>query len=418
MKKFKTLFFVMILLLTPASLMAQTPSDDSNVPAASAVKRVEMYESAASQLGQTTSLAVSPLLAMLIHGFSYHLGSRADASTPWFASLYFLGPLGLLLLAIAVKDVIPVPGAVKTPLNALEELLAPGSGLAAFMAGLPSLLEFFAPAAGAAAAAVWPYLPTGVAWADAGTAAELAAAPPAGLISMLSGFLAALAGGAIFAAVWVVSNAATVLCLVVPGFIGAILKSGRAALGAALYGLGAIHPGLGLAAALLVIFISFLVARKAFRFTVWGFIFAWDLLGRRWRKTPRPEKALAFGGGGAKRMFGIPKRCLGFLEFTPEGPVFVWRRWLLFPTRVLLTGDLVVGRCLSWPILAGHDQNGRLREWISFPLRLRGHEEFLRQAAGAGEIRDLGLKGQAAKGWARIKALCSSKAEDCEPVSA
>lgn len=168
--------------------------------------------------------------------------------------------------------------------------------------------------------------------------ADSAAEP--GAAEALAGALASVAGAAVLAVVWCVSNAINVLLLVAPGFAVPVLKGFRASVAGGLAALEAVHPLLGLIAAAAVALFCALVVRWSFRLTVWGTLFSFDLLTRRWRR-PDPRlagrdghpRARAFAAGRARQILRVPKRALGTLELGPGGLRFSWRRFLTLPAR-------------------------------------------------------------------------------------
>ncbi len=377
-------------------------------------RQLGTYDRVASGLQQTTGMAISPVLVMFAHGLLTYATAPEGAELPWYASPGFLSFLGAFLLLILGKDAI-LPDPLKSTLSAVEEAVMPVGALVGLAVVIPPLMDGLAPLLRDAAAALQPLFQTGVAYAQDGAAA---APPDPAWITAASGVLASICGTALYAAVWFVSNTVNVLCIVAPGVAVPVLKSFRLAVVGLLYSLAAIHPLLGLAATLLVIFLSLLVFRWSFRFTVWGFLLTFDLLGRRWRKRPVGDRVPAFGGSGARRALGVPKRTLGWLSLSEGALVFRYRRFLLFPvTRTLRPEEATVGRCLAWPVLLRRDAGGRPRELFTFPLRLRGHEDFLARTLGADGVRDAGLRKHAGGAWAWIRGLWKGRETgECAPA--
>ncbi|MDR3154495.1 MAG: hypothetical protein LBW85_09590 [Deltaproteobacteria bacterium] len=367
------------------------------------------YE-AAEAFGDHTALAVAPGLMLLARGAAAYAASDDPESLPWNARPEFLAILGIALAAFLLKDFIPFEPLQKL-LAASEEGFMYLLGALSLGASLPSLAPLLAPlaqeAAGQAAALV--FAPP--AHAQAGEAAYALAS---GAWAAAAQAVAAVAGAAVFAVTWCVANVVNVLLLVSPAFAAPVLKGGRAAAAGALAALQAVHPLLGLAASLLVVLLCILVVRWSFRFTVWGTLFSFDLLTRRWRI---PDPALAWEGAGlgaqafagheAARLLGVPKRSLGTLRVRDGALRFAWRRFLFFAKEVQVPGPLMVFRRLAAPALGFRDPQGKVRVLFVFRLRHRGHEELLRRALGAWAVEDSAFS--PVRAWAWLKGLFGSR---------
>jgi hypothetical protein len=229
-----------------------------------------------------------------------------------------------------------------------------------------------------------------------------------------------LAGTVIFVSVFLVANSINVLCLLAPGFAAPILKGFRVAVVGGLTGLGMAHPLLGFIASLIVFHICMILAGRAFRLSVWGSLFSFDLIFRRWRhahakdyaqeKSQNPEELRsreiqAFAGALAKKTLKIPKRSLGKLYYEDGKLYFSYRRLFLFPRIVPIEGDWLLGKTLTAPIIALARPNGGRGELFFFRLKERGHEEFLRYLLLAPGIETFGLRKGAVKLSAWIKSL-------------
>ena len=368
----------------------------------------------AAGVNATTGTAISPLTILFCHGLYCFVSAGMEDSEklPWHAQPSVLVVLGFLLLMIFLKDTVPL-GPLKKPFDAMDEGIMVGGSLLSLFILLPYLTEMFSPVAEMFVEAAWGWFSASPAWADG----EL----PGGLeetgsfISMISGFLASLAGLVIFTVVWLVSNTINVICLLAPGLAGTFLKCLRLALVGSLYGLAAIHPLLGLAASLLIIFISVVVAGWSFRMTVWGALLAFDLFFRRWRKAPSGNRLAAFSGVALAESKNIAKRTFGVVAMDGGRPVFRYRRFFIFPRAVLLPTpeNLVLGRCLSTPLLAAaqDDSSGAL---LSFRLRDHGHEAFLAEQLNIGTIKDMGIGGKVASARQWLAGLLRSRNLEAE----
>jgi len=356
----------------------------------------------AEGVNSAAGTAVSPLLVLFCHGLYKNLTGAPEADLPWHAEPVVLTVLGVVLLFIFLKDTVPT-GPLKKPLDAADEAIMPGGAILALIAVLPFIIDSLAPLGTFAAQGVLNVLEPSAAWASGGPESAVSFADALGRI------IAAVAGTVMFAVVWLVSNAINVLCLLAPGFAGAILKAFRLTVVGGLYGLAAIHPLLGLAASILLIVVSVMLVRWSFRLTVWGGLFTYDLITRRWRKGLETEGLTAFGDSAAPSVLKVPKRVKGKLEMIDGRLSFSYRRFLLFPRTVSLpeSRDLTVGRCLTAPLLAV-TLNGRRKALLNFRLRSRSHERELAQLLNVPEVRDMGLR-RTLGAWEWIQSLWRSK---------
>lgn len=354
-------------------------------------------ESMAQGLSDAVGTAISPFLIVFGHGLYSYLQDDGATERPWHAHPYVLGALGLLLALIFFKDtILSLVPILKTPLDALEESLMPGGAIIGYIWVLPLLLNAFSALGAEAVQAAASFFQASPAWAQEAAAGGHVSA----LSAKIGAVLTAACGAVIYAVVWLVSNALNVLCILAPGPVGLMLKTVRLTVVGALYGLAYLNPFLGLAAALLVIVLSVILLRWSFKMTVWGGLFAFHLLTRRWRSARPGEKMLAFGGSGARERLKIPKRTIGFLRADNGRLIFSYRFLLLFPRQVELppTEKLHIGRCLSAPqIMLGEGRSAAVL--LTFPLSYHGHEEFLAEKLGIKEIRDAGLRTLGAREW-------------------
>lgn len=387
---------------------------------ASQTSRQMVYSSTvADGVSTATGTAISPLVVIFIHGL-YNLitaGFEYSPDLPWHARPSVLAVLGLVLFMIFLKDTVPL-GPLKKPLDAVDEGIMTGGSLLSLFILLPYLTEMFLPASELAVKTAWSWFSAAPAWADSGLAVD--PIKTGTFIQHLSGLLAALAGTVIYAVVWLVSNTINVICLVAPGFVGALLKSFRLTLVGVIYGLAAIHPLLGLAVSLLLFITCLVVAGWSFRLTVWGSVFAFDLIFRRWRGHPAlSNRLMAFSGGGLAAPKRLPKRVLGLLESVNGRPVFRYRRFFLFPQTVQLPSPdkLVIGRCLAAPFLS--DQRGNAEPLIAFRLRYHGHEDFLAGRLHIPAVKDMGIRAKAENAWQWLRGLWrfGELTDQCECVA-
>jgi hypothetical protein len=149
-----------------------------------------------------------------------------------------------------------------------------------------------------------------------------------------------------------------------------------------------------------------MVARWSFRLTLWGLIFAWDIvLWRNRKKTlEKGEPVWAFAAKGAQKLWQIPKRTLGRLSFSEGILTFSYRKFLIFPKLVTIPQKVFVGKRISFPDLVTMVNGGTL-EFFYFRFSARGHEEALVSLLRASGVLELGLLKESRKVLAWFKGL-------------
>ena len=404
---------LLIALLAAGSFEVVWASDDFKGAIDDFSQRSARYDNLASSLQETTGMAISPVLIMFVNGLYLNITTPEGRQLPLHASPLALTIMGLFLLAVFAKDLAPVPGPLKSALSAVEEAVMPIGALSGFLIIIPSLFAAMQPLSSDLVSALSGLIGVGTAYAQAGSAAETSSSA---LIPLLGGLLAICCGLMIYWVVWCVSNTVNVLCIIAPSPAVPLLKAIRLLVLMFLAAMALVHPLLGLLATLLVIVVCLLIVRWAFRLTVWGVILSFDLLGRRWRKRPGGGSILAFGGSGAPKPGA--KRVLGLLHRQEGRFYFSYRRYLIFSCGFELPADgLTVGRCLLSPILLTDGRNGKERELLTFPLRFRGHEDYLAEKLKVYEVRDAGLKSGFTGAVAWLKNLWKTKDVDqCFPI--
>jgi hypothetical protein len=367
-KKLIVSFFLMgaFCLISGAYLLAQPT-------AGTVLKDLRDFEKSSETVSNVTGLAASPGLMLFGSGL-YHYLKTEQALRPWYASEIFLIVLGLILALFLSKDFLPI-GPVKKPLYALEEILMVSWGLLGLAVSIPGLesipiLENLT--------AVLPWTAQ-TAWAADSQS------------TIVSGFITPVTGFFIYIAVWCVSNTINILCLLAPSFVAIFLKGFRVTILGSLLAFNAIHPVLGLIFSLLIILGCLIFFRWSFRLTVWGILFSFDLLLRRWRKKPLPGPVPVFAGPLAAKELKIPKRTYGSLKYIGGVLTFSFRRFLIFKKQVCVPGPLHTGRNLLWPTLSKNAANGP-KTFFNFRLCHKTHESFLTQTLGTQGIVDLGIR--------------------------
>ncbi|MDR1676819.1 MAG: hypothetical protein LBS44_00320 [Deltaproteobacteria bacterium] len=397
------LFVVLVLsvIITTPQLSAATNKDFEKISS--------LTDRATDEIQSTTGMALSPGLILFIKGGLNYLRAEKKETLPWHSRWEFLLPLGGLLLLFFIKDFIPFEPLQKF-LAAIEEGTMTLFGILGFLTVIPGLSNILTPVIQSALNTVGPLFSTSQA---------LAAVPGSGLgqdmVSGLSEILATVSGAAIFVAVWIVSNTVNVLCLVAPGLAAPVLKGLRLSVVSALTALGLAHPFLGLLAALAIIIISLILFRWSLRLTIWGALFSFDLIFRRWRIAETQTSASgvqAFAGAMAVKYLKIPKRTLGQLRLEGNQLFFYYRRFLLFKRVVPVYGPYFVCRTLTSPILAIIGPTNRFQELFFFRLKTKSHENELVKTIGAQVGGDFGLLKSSQKAWSWLSGLFSRKNQE------
>lgn len=345
---------------------------------------------AAQKLSEVTGIAISPLLGVGgIGAVKYWRATQEQRPRlSWYAQPWFFIPALLVVGACLAKDVLgtAMPTSLKKPFDVLELFENKFSGLIATGAIIPMVLEVFA-----------AVNPDGASALDY-SAAHLATVNLAWLGNLLLVPLALVVYGVVF----LVSHTINVLILVSPfTTVDAALKSFRAAMLGTVVGTHWINDYAGAIWAGLIVLACVFLAPWAFRTTVFGTVFAWDILTfRRKRFTPAGQKIWAFS---ACRFGRVPHRAYGRLERLPEGGlVFAWRPWLVLPVRrePVPEGDYIVGQGVIHSEIL-RVESGTAPDIFNLPPRFNGHEEFVAATFGLREVRPVGLRAA----WTWVKAL-------------
>ena len=142
-------------------------------------------------------------------------------------------------------------------------------------------------------------------------------------------FFGGLLGIAIFGAFWLSNQAMHAIVLPSPcALLGTILRVLHLLAVGVMLLPGLISQLLSMVMACTIIFVSTAIAGWSLRLTVFGTIFALDLL-RFSHEQPVKESLLAFSSPALP----LPRRPMGRL-ISNEGLAFVYRPWLIGPVRV------------------------------------------------------------------------------------
>lgn len=323
---------------------------------------------------QITGVAISPLLGMSAVGAYRYFKTPEEQRDrlPWYCHpMVWLAGLAVAGAA-AAKDTlgVAVPTSLKKPFDLLEAVENQASGLVGMAAFLPitmaSMGSFISTQADGlvTGGTFWGgFLPMAV--IDSGA---------------ILGILLIPLAMAVYAVVWLLSNAINVLILLSPfAVVDAALKGFRASILGLLTLLGFINPWLGALLSLIIIVVACLLAGWAFRLSTYGVVFIWDFLTlrrTRFKVDRHPHRVFT-----ARRIEQVPIRTYGTLS-RPNGgsPVLSYRPWLVGTPRTveLPAADYAVGAGILFSTVVQVDPaSGKARDWLTLPPRFRGHEQAL-----------------------------------------
>lgn len=392
MKKYFPLAAVLALAFSLVLLTAAAPAPAKPATStAPAIAKKPPGVELAQAISMITGVAISPLLGVGAVGawkyFQTPLAARAGL--PWFAEPWFWATALALVTLVFIKDTVGVglPALLKKPLDVLEMIENKLSALVVAGAFIP-FIALFSSVAGRPAS---PLAGSGAAVVE---------------LSSLQHFLFVPFALVAFGLVWIAAHAINILIVLSPfGIVDAALKSFRLFLLATVAATSFLNPYLGAFWSLLILVVAYFVAGWAFRLTVFGSVFAWDLLSaRRHRFSPERDPHWMFLARAREK---APIRSYGILERDAEGArLFRYRPWLVLPERTIAlpAGEFIVGRGLFHAELLERDAD-ETRAWLFLPPRYRSHEETLARAHGFSGVEDIGLKAA----WKYVKELVGFK---------
>ncbi len=354
-------------------------------------RNMSTSQQVAAKAAELTGVAISPLLGLCMVGWLdvIRLPKRELEHLPWFKSPPFLLFVTLLLCAITFKDTFgEILGPFKIPLDQLDAIQHQAASILAFVVVLPGFVDALAGSLQGSLDSVARELgPCGLAYAaEAGVQAGSQAA------GYLAQFAAAVIGTAVFVTVWLASSTVNMLLCVAPfPFLGIFLKTLRTALFSALIFLTLVHPYVGLAASVVILYISYRLAGWSFRLMLFGLVLCLDSLLLRWKwTTPKRKGIRAFGAG----LPGVRVRTMGKLRVKGGAVIFRYRPWLVLPAREISLP--VQSRCRPargalMPSILEIDEHTR-RALVLLPPRYRGSEAKVANVLGIPAIvQDAGL---------------------------
>jgi len=369
-----------VVVVALAVALAAPAGAQSDAASGSAASHFRAAERVAEVVTVATGVPISPLVGVsALGGYRWwRTPPEARAALPWYAHPGYWGTGLALALLFAVNSTLGalVPG-LKKPMDFVEQYENQASALLASPIVVFEALRLLDGIPGFASAA----LPAG-ALAGSGVAA-VAALPPALAIVAKVGTAALVLVA--FLLVFLAFHAIQVLIALSPSAIlDLLLRLFRLSALSLTAMAASVHPYVGAAFGLLILLAAALVAGWAFRLTVYGWVFAGDLLTGREADDGEPVAAFASRG-----LAGPSPRAFGRIEGSAAGDRrFVWRPWLIFPRRsVAMTSQVAVRRGALSPVLIAL---GGVREpvLVRFPPRYKGAEEPLGRRLGATEIRD------------------------------
>jgi hypothetical protein len=377
MKRISTLLLIVLLGVSSMGAAESRPADAKAMP--------PQAQKLAQTISLLTGVAISPLMGVSGVGAYQYFQAKtpeARARLPWYANPLFWVPALLLVGVCFVKDTAgtALPSALKKPFDVADTCEHKISGLVATGAFVPIAASIFtAPAAGASLGGA------GFAAVDLHVLYNALMVP----ISMAAFFVVFLA-----------SNAINILILLSPfTTVDAALKSFRLAILGTVVASAWANPWVGAAWALIIIFLSYLIAGWSFRLSHFGLVFVWEFLTlRRKRFTPDAKANSLFL---SRKINKVPARTYGKLSRDDQRRLVLnYRPWLVLPQRTLVLpeGNYCVGQGLFFSEI--HQiQGDTSKAVILLPPRYQSHEQQLVGIYGLVDVRPVGLR--AAWAWIR-----------------
>jgi len=379
MKMLLSLLLVLTLAGNPFSALAEAK------PAVKAMPGAEIAQTAS----MITGVAISPLLGVSAVGAWKWWQARTPeqkAKLPWFSNPLFWVPAFVLVGACLVKDTAgtALPTVAKKPLDVADAIEHKISGLVAAGAFVPIAAAIFSASGN-------------------NDGASLSALGYAGIdLSWFYNALMVPISLVAFVIVFFASNAINVLILLSPfTTVDAALKAFRGVLLASVVGTSWANPWMGLAWALIIILVSWLIAGWSFRLTHFGAVFIWDIITvRRHRFKPLATGNKVFS---SRKIEKVPARTYGRLSRDAQcNLVLKYRPWLVMAERnvTLPTGKYAIGKAVFYSDI--HQVEGeKTRSALMLPPRYWGHEEELVKIYGFEGVSPAGLRAA----WQWIKSM-------------
>lgn len=359
------LLFCMVCLLgclTPAAR-----AGNAATPGAPAVQRAADGNRAdadvATRLTALTTLAISPIL---VGGgrsawLYWHASDEERRHLPWQARPWYWGPLlalGLFFfLAHLVGTSVPFLSKTVDAARTVESKLSLLYASPLFLAAGAALLQSMEKA--------------GIAVSPLGNAVAASTVVTGTPVDHVAG---GLLGCAVFVVIWLSNQAMHTIALLSPvALLGVSVRLLHMLVLGTILLAGAVSPSCGAILALLLVVFCAWIAGWSLRLSVFGTVFAWDLLLLR-RAQPVGQGVLAFSA----RALPLPSRTMGRLVQTAHGLALAYRPWLIGPARmtVLPAGGRVLRHGVFYSQIVQARDRGSL-PMVTLPPRYRGSETAL-----------------------------------------
>ena len=399
------LVLLLFILTGPAqAAAAQTPAPSHTAGMGDALRQGERL---ARELTLTTGVAVSPLLGVVLLGAGhYFTAAEADRpALPWHASPRFWGAAAVLLGLLFLKDSskVALPKLLVAPLDALETLLEKNlSGLLA----LPVLASAFSTGDFAALQALGTQateLLLPVAWAG-----ETPAAAASGLPGAILGSCVTFA---IYAVIWVCSQAGNVLILLSPSsLLDSLLIAAKTTMAVLLLGLAGTLPGQLLA--LVLVLLALRLFPRALRLVVFGTLVSQDLVRHRLlgRPVPSPAADRPVRCFTSCRLGGLPLLTCGRLGVQDGALAFSWRPLMVGRERSVQTtidpATCSLGRGFLSPVVCWRDTRAAARVQLFRLLpATAAHLDLVAAQLGVRGQEETSVRSRLAEGWRWCRSL-------------
>ena len=400
---------LLVLLLFILTGPAQAAAAQTTAPAHTAGMgdALRQGERLARELTLTTGVAVSPLLGVVLLGAGhYFTAAEADRpALPWHASPRFWGSAAVLLGLLFLKDSskVALPKLLVAPLDALETLLEKNlSGLLA----LPVLASAFGGGDFAALQALGTQAMEAL--LPAAWAGETPAAAAPGLPGAILGGGAALA---IYAVIWVCSQAGNVLILLSPSsLLDSLLIAAKTTMAVLLLGLAGTLPGQLLA--LVLVLLALRLFPRALRLVVFGTLVSQDLVRHRLlgRPVPSPAADRPVRCFTSCRLGGLPLLTCGRLGVQDGALAFSWRPLMVGRERSVQTtidpATCTLGRGFLSPVVCWRD-TGAAAQMQLFRLlpAAAAHLDLVAAQLGMRGQEETSVRSRLAEGWRWCRSL-------------
>ncbi len=348
-------------------------------------------------VSSTTGMAISPLLGMGVLGVWQYLKTEAEFrdQLPWYTNPWVWGvAFGIFGLGLLKDTVgIAVPEVLKKPLAALDVLENKLSGLVVALAVIP--------------ASIASQIPENTITGAADGGPVLAGAPMIAPVFVAIPLILIM-----FGAVWMTFHALRCLLLLSPS---SIITAGILTLKALFLGgfaiLATISPWLGVALSAVIVIFCICISGWAFRWNVFGSLFAWDVLLSRFEDPLKDGEMIS--GFARPDMKGVKPRTYGSIRRDGSDLVFRYHPWLIFPAREVrfpLEGlRLGVRKGIAFPaVTARNPGEETYRSLTELRPRFKTHEDLIATHLQADEMLPSRVVQGAKNAWRWLREVIDS----------